>query len=102
MNNLIDPIHQVITDENDELFSCDQKDIIHDIFKSLSEDVQVCFYFTLMPPNMLKATQSLMHGPVMVLLVRNESRLDLIRKIYISVQREEQKYDTSLYSFASI
>jgi len=89
-----DTIKIFILDEADEMLSRGFKDQIHDIFTTLPKTVQVGLFSATMPPDALDITKKFMNNPVRILVKRDELTLEGIKQFYISVDREEWKFET--------
>ena len=83
-----------ILDEADEMLSRGFKDQIYDIFRTLPETVQVCLFSATMTEETLEITKRFMNDPKKILVKRDELTLEGIKQFYISVEREEWKFDT--------
>lgn len=97
-------LRQVIIDEADEMLSAGFKGQVYDIFKYLSENVQVCLFSATMPLEVLELTKKFLRDPVRILCKKEELSLDGIKQFYIACDREEWKLDVlcDLYSSLSI
>ncbi|KAI7825760.1 ATP-dependent RNA helicase eIF4A [Kickxella alabastrina] len=91
-------------DEADEMLSRGFKDQIHNVFLKLPTEVQVVLLSATMPQEVLEVTTQFMRDPVRILVKRDELTLEGIKQFYISVEREDFKYDTlaDLYETVSI
>ncbi|KAJ1995680.1 translation initiation factor eIF4A [Coemansia spiralis] len=91
-------------DEADEMLSRGFKDQIQGVFQLLPSDVQVVLLSATMPPEVLEVTNNFMRDPIRILVKRAELTLEGIKQFYISVEREEFKFDTlaDLYETISI
>ena len=87
-------IKTFILDEADEMLSRGFKDQIYDIFRTLPETVQVCLFSATMTEETLEITKRFMNDPKKILVKRDELTLEGIKQFYISVEREEWKFDT--------
>jgi len=89
-----DRIKLFILDEADEMLSRGFKDQIYDIFQALPPRVQVGLFSATMPTDALEITERFMRDPVRILVKRDELTLEGIKQFYISVDKEEWKFDT--------
>lgn len=87
-------IKMFILDEADEMLSRGFKDQIYDVFRTLSEKIQVILLSATMPADVLEVTKKFMREPVRILVKKEELTLEGIRQFYIEVEREEWKLDT--------
>jgi len=83
-----------ILDEADEMLSRGFKDQIYDIFTALPSSAQVGLFSATMPPDALDITKKFMHDPIKILVKRDELTLEGIKQFYISVEKEDWKFDT--------
>ncbi|KAJ2772217.1 translation initiation factor eIF4A, partial [Coemansia nantahalensis] len=89
-------------DEADEMLSQGFKDKIYDIFQLLPPTVQVVLLSATMPTEVLEVTKKFMRDPVRILVKRDELTLEGIKQFYISVEREDFKFDTLADLYESI
>jgi len=89
-----DTIKIFILDEADEMLSRGFKDQMYDIFTTLPKTVQVGLFSATMPPDALDITKRFMNNPVRILVKRDELTLEGIKQFYISVEREDWKFET--------
>lgn len=92
----LDPRHikMFVLDEADEMLSRGFKDQIYDVFRNLSDSIQVILLSATMPDDVLEVTKRFMRDPVRILVKKEELTLEGIKQFYISVEREEWKLDT--------
>merc|ERR1719177_44128 len=92
----LDPrgIKTFVLDEADEMLSRGFKDQIYDVFRYMSNKIQVILLSATMPADVLEVTQKFMRDPIRILVKKEELTLEGIRQFYISVEREEWKLDT--------
>ncbi len=83
-----------VLDEADEMLSRGFKDQIYDIFTALPSSVQVGLFSATMPPEALEITTKFMNKPIRILVKKDELTLEGIKQFYISVEREDWKFDT--------
>lgn len=81
-------------DEADEMLSRGFKDQIYEVFQQLPREVQVVLLSATMPQEVLEVTTKFMRDPIRILVKRDELTLEGIKQFYISVEREEFKFDT--------
>lgn len=81
-------------DEADEMLSRGFKDQIYDIFKFLTEGVQVALFSATMPLDVLEVTDKFMREPARILVKRDELTLEGIRQFFVAIEKEEFKLDT--------
>jgi translation initiation factor 4A len=83
-----------VLDEADEMLSRGFKDQIYDIFQHLPGKVQVCLFSATMPIEILDISNKFMREPVRILVKRDELTLEGIKQFYVSVDKEEWKFET--------
>lgn len=83
-----------VLDEADEMLSRGFKDQIYDIFQLLPSTVQVGLFSATMPSEALEITQKFMDNPIKILVKRDELTLEGIKQFYVSIDKEEWKFDT--------
>jgi translation initiation factor 4A len=93
-----------VLDEADEMLSRGFKDQIHDVFRTLPNEVQVILLSATMPDDVLAVSKCFMRNPVNILVKKEELTLEGIKQFYIFVEKEDWKLDTlcDLYDTLSI
>lgn len=93
-----------VLDEADEMLSRGFKDQIHDVFRTLSNEVQVILLSATMPNEVLEVSKCFMRNPVSILVKKEELTLEGIKQFFVNVEREEWKLETlcDLYDTLSI
>nr|CAD7404186.1 unnamed protein product [Timema cristinae] len=71
-----DHIKLFVLDEADEMLSRGFKDQIHDVFKTLSLEVQVILLSATMPSDVLEVTSLFMRNPIRILVKKEELTLE--------------------------
>jgi len=87
-------IRAFVIDEADEMLNKGFKEQIYDIYRNLPPGAQVILVSATLPPDVLEMTRRFMNDPVRILVKRDELSLEGIRQYYVSVEREEWKFDT--------
>jgi len=92
----LDPrnIKMFILDEADEMLSRGFKDQIYDVFRFMSENIQVILLSATIPTEVLEVTKKFMRDPIRILVKKEQLTLDGIKQFYIMVEREDWKLDT--------
>jgi len=92
----LDPrnIKTFVLDEADEMLSRGFKDQIYDVFRYMSNKIQVILLSATMPADVLEVTQKFMRDPIRILVKKEQLTLEGIKQFYIGVEREEWKLDT--------
>lgn len=83
-----------IVDEADQMLSKGFKDQIIEIFKYVPNTAQVAIYSATMPPDILEITKKFMNNPIKILVTKDELTLEGIRQFYITLETEQDKYET--------
>ena len=93
-----------IMDEADQMLSKGFKEQVKQIFKYLSEDVQIALFSATMPKEVLEIAHSFMRNPVSILVKEDELTLEGIRQFYVNVENDEQKYNvlSDIYDTISV
>ncbi|KAL6136384.1 hypothetical protein ACLB2K_061679 [Fragaria x ananassa] len=87
-------IKLLVLDESDEMLSRGFKNQIYNVYRYLSPDVQVCLISATLPNEILEMTKLFMTDPVRILVKRDELTLEGIKQFFVSVEREDWKFDT--------
>ncbi|KJE91539.1 eukaryotic initiation factor 4A-III [Capsaspora owczarzaki ATCC 30864] len=87
-------IKMLILDEADEMLSRGFKEQIYDIYRYLPPTTQVVIVSATLPHEVLEITTKFMTDPIRILVKRDELTLEGIKQFFISVEREEWKFDT--------
>lgn len=94
-NNLkMDRLKLMILDEADEMLSRGFKEQIYDIYRFLPPSCQVVLMSATLPSTVLEMTTKFMNDPIKILVKRDELTLEGISQFFISVSKEEWKFDT--------
>lgn len=84
----------MILDEADEMLRRGFKEQIYDIYRHLPPTTQVVLMSATLPSTVLEMTSKFMNDPIRILVKRDELTLEGIRQFFISVEKEEWKFDT--------
>lgn len=87
-------IKLLVLDESDEMLSLGFKDQIYDVYRYLPPNTQVVLVSATLPHDVLELTQKFMTDPVRILVKRDELTLEGIKQFFVSVEREDWKFDT--------
>jgi ATP-dependent RNA helicase len=87
-------IKMLVLDEADELLNKGFKDQIYDIYKQLPGGTQVVVISATLPRDVLEMTQKFTTDPIKILVKRDELSLEGIKQYFISVDKEDWKFDT--------
>jgi len=83
-----------VLDEADEMLTKGFKEQIYDIYRYLPPGAQVVLLSATLPHDVLEMTSKFMTDPIRVLVKRDELTLEGIKQFFVSVEREEWKFDT--------
>merc|ERR1711973_674357 len=89
-----DQMKMFILDEADEMLSRGFKDQIYDVFRRLPTNIQVVLPSATMPVDVLEVTKRFMRNPINILVKKEELTLEGIKQFYISVEKEDWKFET--------
>jgi len=90
-----DHIKMFVLDEADEMLSRGFKDQIYDVFQKLpTSNLQVVLLSATMPGEVLDVSTKFMRDPIRILVKRDELTLEGIKQYYVSVEKDEYKFDT--------
>eukprot|EP01130_Rhizamoeba_saxonica_P013930 TRINITY_DN59_c0_g1_i1.p1 TRINITY_DN59_c0_g1~~TRINITY_DN59_c0_g1_i1.p1 ORF type:complete len:231 (-),score=56.39 TRINITY_DN59_c0_g1_i1:26-718(-) len=85
----------LVLDEADVMLSKGFKEQIIDIWNYLHhESIQIVIVSATLPRDVLEIANSFMNNPVRILVKRDELTLSLIKQFFVSVEKEEWKFDT--------
>jgi len=84
----------LVIDEADEMLGRGFKEQLYDIYRYLPPETQVVLVSATMPHDVLEMTQKFMNDPVRILVKRDELTLEGIKQFFVSVEKEEWKFDT--------
>jgi translation initiation factor 4A len=105
-NNHIDAktINLIVIDEADEMLSYGFKDQIYNIFKYLSNDIQVALFSATMPRELYSLTDQFLRNPTKILVKNEMLTLDGIIQYYINLEDDNQKFESlkDLFSVFSV
>eukprot|EP01012_Entosiphon_sulcatum_P062982 TRINITY_DN897_c0_g1_i1.p1 TRINITY_DN897_c0_g1~~TRINITY_DN897_c0_g1_i1.p1 ORF type:complete len:399 (-),score=83.94 TRINITY_DN897_c0_g1_i1:112-1308(-) len=87
-------IRTLVLDEADEMLGKGFKDQIYDVYRYLPPETQVVLVSATLPHEVLEMTTKFMTDPVRILVKRDELTLEGIKQFFVSVEREEWKFDT--------
>jgi len=83
-----------VLDEADEMLTKGFKEQIYDIYRYLPPGAQVVLLSATLPHDVLEMTSKFMTDPIRVLVKRDGLTLEGIKQFFVSVEREEWKFDT--------
>jgi ATP-dependent RNA helicase len=83
----------LVLDEADEILNRGFKEQIYDIYRYLPATTQVVLISATLPASVLEVTDKFMNDPVRILVRRDELTLEGIRQFFISVEKEEWKFE---------
>jgi translation initiation factor 4A len=83
-----------IVDEADQMLSRGFKEQLIEIFKFVPKTAQVAIYSATMPIDILDMTKKFMDDPIRILVKKDELTLEGIKQFFISLETEQEKYET--------
>ena len=97
-------LKMLILDEADEILSYGFKETIYNIIIKIPKNTQICLFSATLPVEILELTNKFMNQPEQILVKNEELTLEGIQQFYISVNRNEWKYDiiVDLYDIINI
>uniref|UniRef100_A0A7E4VW28 RNA helicase n=1 Tax=Panagrellus redivivus TaxID=6233 RepID=A0A7E4VW28_PANRE len=87
-------IKMLVLDEADEMLTKGFKEQLYDIYRYLPPGAQVVLLSATLPHEVLEMTAKFMSDPMRILVKRDELTLEGIKQFFVSVEREEWKFDT--------
>ena len=87
-------IKMLVLDEADEMLNQGFKDQVYDIYRYLPYGTQCVVVSATLPQEILEMTNKFMNDPVRILVKRDELTLDGIKQFFVSVEKEEYKFET--------
>lgn len=87
-------IKQLILDEADEMLNRGFKEQVYSIYRYLPPSTQVVVVSATLPHEILEMTSKFMNNPLRVLVKRDELTLEGIKQFFVSIEKEQWKYDT--------
>jgi len=87
-------VKMLVLDEADEMLNRGFKEQVYDIYRYLPPSTQVVLVSATMPKEILEMTQKFMNQPFRVLVQRDELTLEGIKQFFVSVEKEQWKFDT--------
>uniref|UniRef100_A0A1I8AWT3 RNA helicase n=1 Tax=Steinernema glaseri TaxID=37863 RepID=A0A1I8AWT3_9BILA len=87
-------IKMLVLDEADEMLNKGFKEQLYDIYRYLPPGAQVVLLSATLPHEILEMTSKFMTDPVRILVKRDELTLEGIKQFFVSVDKEEWKFDT--------
>jgi translation initiation factor 4A len=93
-----------ILDEADQMLTKGFKEQIIEILKYVPKKAQIAIYSATMPNDILLLTKEFMKNPIQILVKKEDLTLEGISQYYISLETEQEKYETlcDLYKTISI
>jgi len=87
-------IKMLVLDEADEMLDKGFKEQIYDVYRHLPPATQVVLVSATLTPDVLAVTKKFMNHPVRILVKRDEITLEGIKQFFVSVEKEDWKFDT--------
>ena len=87
-------IKMFVIDEADEMLNQGFREQIYDIYRYLPYGTQCVVISATLPQEILEMTKKFMNDPIRILVKRDELTLDGIKQFFVSVEKEEYKFET--------
>ena len=94
-------IKLIILDEADEMLSSGFKEQVYSIFQFLSNEIQITLFSATMPDTLYNLAEKFMRDPIKIIVKTEQLTLDGIKQYYVSLEDDNQKYDTLKDLFTS-
>ena len=93
-----------VLDEADQMLNKGFKEQIIEILKYVPQESQIAIYSATMPNDILSLTKEFMKNPIKILVKKEDLTLEGISQYYISLETEQDKYETlcDLYKTISV
>ena len=93
-----------VLDEADQMLNKGFKEQIIEILKYVPQESQIAIYSATMPNDILSLTKEFMKNPIKILVKKEDLTLEGISQYYISLETEQEKYETlcDLYKTISV
>lgn len=93
-----------VLDEADQMLNKGFKEQIIEILKYVPQESQIAIYSATMPNDILSLTKEFMKNPIKILVKKEDLTLEGIEQYYISLETEQEKYETlcDLYKTISV
>jgi translation initiation factor 4A len=97
-------IRITVLDEADEMLSEGFVEQVNEIFKYLSEEVQICLFSATIPLEIFHIMETFMRDPIKILVKAEKLTLEGIKQFYVNVGQSSKKLETliDLYGTLSI
>jgi len=84
----------LVIDEADEMLQKNFKSQLYECYRFLPHNTQIVLISATMSPEILAVCHKFMNDPVKILIKRDELTLEGIKQFFISVEKEDWKFDT--------
>ena len=93
-----------VLDEADQMLNKGFKEQIIEILKYVPQESQIAIYSATIPNDILSLTKEFMKNPIKILVKKEDLTLEGIEQYYISLETEQDKYETlcDLYKTISV
>jgi translation initiation factor 4A len=93
-----------VLDEADQMLNKGFKEQIIEILKYVPQESQIAIYSATIPNDILSLTKEFMKNPIKILVKKEDLTLEGIEQYYISLETEQEKYETlcDLYKTISV
>ena len=90
----VSKLQLLVLDEADQMLNKGFKEQMIYIFSYIPEETQVAIYSATLPDEILDLTKEFLDNPVKILVKKEDLTLDEIKQFFISLDSEQDKYDT--------
>jgi translation initiation factor 4A len=97
----VDKLRVMVLDEADEMLSVNFADQIHDVFRFVPRDVQLCLFSATMPDGVLELCTKFMRNPTRILIPQERQTLEGIKQFFVSLD-DTSKLDALLDLYESV
>eukprot|EP01083_Nonionella_stella_P303359 1049876_1 len=84
----------LVIDEADEMLQKNFKSQLYECYRCLPHDTQIILISATISPEILAISSKFMNDPIQILIKRDELTLEGIKQFFISVEKEDWKFDT--------
>lgn len=84
----------LVIDEADELLNKNFKLQLYECYRYLPHNTQIILISATISPEILSVSNKFMNNPIKILIKRDELTLDGIKQFFISIEKEDWKFDT--------
>lgn len=90
----VEKLNLLVLDEADQMLNSGFKEQMIYIFSYIPENTQVAIYSATLPDEILDLTKEFLDNPIKILVKKENLTLDGIRQFFVSLDSEQDKYET--------